>query len=28
LLDLCQPRLLGRHHVDDWLRRQIEVEEG
>lgn len=27
LLDLCQPRLLGRRSVSDWLRRQLENEE-
>jgi len=27
LLDLCQPHLLGRHHVDDWLRQQMDAEE-
>lgn len=27
LLDLCQPRLLERRNVDDWLRRQLEAEE-
>ncbi len=27
LLELCQPRLLGRRSVDDWLRRQIEEKE-
>ncbi|MFT4247031.1 MAG: CRISPR-associated protein Cas4 [Pseudomonas sp.] len=26
LLDLCQPRLLGRHSVRDWLRRQLDDE--
>jgi len=26
LLDLCQPGLLERRNVDDWLRRQIETE--
>lgn len=27
LLDLCQPRLLGRRNIDGWLRRQLESEE-
>jgi len=27
LIDLCQPRLLGRRSVDDWIRRQLEDEE-
>ncbi|MCC8539030.1 CRISPR-associated protein Cas4 [Xanthomonas axonopodis pv. poinsettiicola] len=27
LIDLCQPRLLGRSNVEDWLRRQLKVEE-
>lgn len=27
LLDLCQPRLLGRGDVDGWLRRQLEGGE-
>jgi len=27
LLDLCQPRLLSRRSVSDWLRRQLENEE-
>ncbi|MGB6008605.1 CRISPR-associated protein Cas4 [Castellaniella sp.] len=27
LLELCQPRLLGRRSVGDWLRRQIDEKE-
>lgn len=27
LLDLCQPRLLGRRSVADWLHRQLENED-
>lgn len=27
LIDLCQPKLLGRRSVDDWLRRQLKDEE-
>ncbi|MGV7167486.1 CRISPR-associated protein Cas4 [Xanthomonas axonopodis pv. cajani] len=27
LIDLCQPRLLGRGSVDTWLRRQLDAEE-
>ncbi|MCA0392538.1 MAG: CRISPR-associated protein Cas4 [Proteobacteria bacterium] len=27
LIDLCQPRLLGRHSVDRWLHRQLDGEE-
>jgi CRISPR-associated exonuclease Cas4 len=27
LIDLCQPRLLGRGNVEDWLRRQLDSEE-
>ena len=27
LLDLCQPRLLGRRNVSDWLHRQIDNED-
>lgn len=26
LLDLCQPRLLGRRRVEDWLRTQLDEE--
>jgi len=26
LLDLCQPRLLGRRKVEDWLRTQLDEE--
>lgn len=28
LLDICQPRLLERRNVNDWLRQQLEAEEG
>lgn len=27
LLELCQPRLLGRHSIGDWLQRQIDEKE-
>ncbi len=27
LIDLCQPRLLGRGSVEDWLRKQLDTEE-
>lgn len=27
LIDLCQPRLLGRGNVEDWLRRQLDADE-
>lgn len=27
LVDLCQPRILGRGSVDDWLRHQLRDEE-
>lgn len=27
LIDLCQPRLLGRGSVESWLRRQLEAEK-